>query len=33
MPDDSARGSYGTWRGAALALASASGLRAGQMEV
>jgi hypothetical protein len=33
MPDDSARGSYGARRGAALALASASGLRTGQMEV
>jgi hypothetical protein len=33
MPDDSARGSGGDWRDAALALASASGLRAGRMEV
>ena len=33
MPDDIARGSCGAWRDAALALASASGLCTGQMEV
>jgi hypothetical protein len=33
MPDDSARGSCGACRDTALALAFASGLRAGRMEV